>query len=311
MTPHFTDTSSKQYFPAVRNRLLSGHILLAFILLGIVAVSFYRLMAYAPDAVSAAALAGGTVGLLFLPAILHRIFLLATAGYTISASGAIVLRLGSRKEVLPLGIVEEIRSGGSIPGKLRAAAPGWLESWRGWVELEGEDRVDWIATDRGLRLMLLATKNGSFAISPADPVAFARALTDLSARGSLEKIDPESIRPGPILLDILRDRTAFGILTIGWLGSISLGAYLMSVRPYLPLDQPFKFDPQGVPASPGDPARLLLLPLAGGVVWLLNGGIGWLAWRKNHHLAGYGLWVVSMVVSIGLWVSIVLLLLVK
>jgi hypothetical protein len=266
------------------------------------------LAAFPPDAVGAAALVGGTAGLLFFPAILYRVFLLATAGYDISASGAIVLRLGSRKEVLPAGIVEEIRSGGSISAKMRAAAPGWLETWRGRAEPEGEDRVDWIATGRGRQLILLVTKHGSFAISPSDPVAFAQALTDLSARGSLEKIEPESIRPAPILLDILRNRAALGILTAGLLGSISLGAFLMCVRPFLKPDQPFNFDPYGIPASPGDPARLLLLPLTGGVVWLINSGIGWLAWRNNHRPAGYTLWVVSMLVSIGLWVSVVFLL---
>jgi Bacterial PH domain len=308
MNPNFADPPPTRNFPAVRNRLLIGHIVLALLILGISGASLYRLMGFPPDPLGAAALAGLAAGLLLLPALIYRIYLLATAGYAISAGGAIVLRLGSRKEVLPAGIVEEIRSGGSISATIRAAGPGWLDTWQGWVEPEGEDRVDWIATDRGQHLILLATKHTIFAISPADPVSFVQALTDLSARGSLEKIELESVYPAPILLDILRNRAAFTILTTGLLGSISLGAFLMCVQPYLRPDQPFNFDPHGNPASPGDPSRLLLLPLTGGIVWLMNSGIGWLVWRKNHRPAGYTLWVVSMLVSIGLWISVAILL---
>ncbi len=298
-------------FPAVRNRLLVTYILLGVFLGGLIGAAFWRLFAYPPDPVGAASLVTGVAGLFLLPAILLRIVFLINARYEISGTGSLTLRFGSWLEILPIEEIEEIRSGSRIPEAIRNSAPGWLEMWHGRVVAEGEAAVDCLATDRGQRLLLLVTKNRSLAVSPADPAGFANCLTELSAHGSLEKIEPVSHQPPSVLLEILKNPPAVGLLFGGSIGMTALGAFLTAIQSRLPPDQPFRFDPSGFPSSLGDPLRLMILPLAGGFVWMLNAVIGWWAWRKGQKPSAYALWTVSLLIMIGLWAAAVALITAK
>jgi hypothetical protein len=298
-------------FPAARTRLLVIHILLGIFLCGIIGAAGWRLLAFPPDPIGAAGLILAAAGLFLLPAILYRIIFLLNACYEISTSGSLTLRFGSWREILPIEEIEEIRSGSRISSAIRAAAPGWLEMWHGRVAAEGEANVDWLATDRGQRVLLLVTKRRHMAISPADPAGFAACLTELSAQGSLEKTEPVSVQPPSILVEILKNPTALALLFGGSIGISALGSFLTAIQPGLPPDQPFRFDLAGAPASFGDPSRLLILPLAGGFIWLLNAILGWWAWRKGQRPSSYALWAVSFIVTIGLWVAGVSLISIK
>jgi hypothetical protein len=304
-------SSDMTRFPAVRNRLLVLHFLLILLLGGSVGFAVWRLFDFPPDPAGAAGLVILVVGLVLLPAVLQRFALLLTADYGIAATGGLTLRIGPRREVIPIEDIEEIRSGSRIPDAVRKAGPGWLDGWQGRVSAGGEDPVDWLATDRGPRLLLLVTKRRRVAISPSDPAGFASRLTEISAQGSLEKTEPLSVRQTQILREILRNPAA-AFLTIGGLAAVTgLGAFLMGIQPGLPADRPFRYDPSGSPTSQGDPLRLLLLPAAGGVIWIVNAAIGWWAWRKGQRPAAYTLWITALLVSIGLWTAGVFLLSVK
>jgi hypothetical protein len=292
-------------FPVVRTRLLVLHILLGLLLCGLTGAAIWRLLAFPPDPTGAAGLIIAVIGLALLPAILHRIIFLLNARYEISASGSLDLRFGPWREILPIEEIEEIRSGGRIPSAIRASAPGWLEMWHGQVAVEGEAGVDWLATDRGQRLLLLVAKRRHLAVSPADPAGFATCLTELSAHGSLEKTESVSFHPPSILVEIIKNPPAIALLIGGYIGTAALGAMLIAIQSGLPPDQPFRFDPAGSPTSPGDPRRLLILPLAGAFVWLLNAVLGWWAWKKGQRPSAYALWAVSFIVMIGLWAAAV------
>jgi hypothetical protein len=297
-----------QRFPVVRGRLLTGHLLLATLCVALAGISGYCLLAFPPGAVSAAGLAALAALSVLTPAVAYRVYLLLTAHYGITPSGALRLRFGTRRDVIPLEEIEEIRSGGKISDALRKAGPGWLEMWQGQAATEGEEAVDWVATDRGPSLLLLVSRHRRWAISPSDPADFARRVTDLSARGSLEKIEPESTQPPPFILDILKTRPALASLAGGWFLVVALGVFLLALLPLLPPDQPFRFTPSGLPSSMGDPARLLILPFTGCAVWLLNAILGWRAWRTDQRQAAYALWVVACAVAAGLWAAMLLLL---
>ncbi len=298
-----------QRFPVVRGRWLAGHLLLAALCLALAGISGYCLLAFPPGPVSAAGLAILAVVAVSIPAVAYRIFLLLTAYYGITPAGALLIRFGSRREVIPIEEIEEIRSGGKISDAMRKAGPGWLETWQGRAAAaaEGEEPVEWIATERGSSLLLLIAKQRRWAISPSDPAGFARSLTDLSTRGSLERIEAESTQPSPFILDILKSRPALALIAGGWFLIVSLGAFVLALLPGLPPFSPFRFDPSGLPASMGDPARLLILPIAGGGIWIMNTILGWRAWRIGQRQAAFALWAAASAVGIGLWVAIVLL----
>jgi hypothetical protein len=295
-------------FAPVRSRLLAAHFFAAFLLLVSAGAGAVRLFAYPPDPIGAAALVLLVVALVCLPAVVYRLIFLFSAGYEIAPAGSLTVRFGRRQETLPLEEIEEIHSGGKIPEALRKSAPGWLHMWQGRRAAESEEPVDWLATDRGSNLLLLITPSRRLAVSPADPAGFARKITELCQLGSLEKIEPVSLQPAPLLLEIIRDLPAIGLISSGLAGATILAAYLVAVQPGLPPDQAFRFDPSGIPTSPGSPLRLLILPTAGGMVWLANTLIGWWAWRKVQRPAAYTLWAVSLIVVIGLWGASVALL---
>jgi hypothetical protein len=297
----FPDTMIR--FPIVRNRLLAFHLLGAALLAALAGISAWRLFAFPPDPLSAAGLVGLVAGLGMLPPILFRTVFLFTAGYEIHPSGGLIIRYGSRREIVPIEEIEEIRSGSRIPDGVRSASPGWLEMWRGRVEAADEGPVEWLATDRGQRLLLLISKRRRWAVSPSNPTGFARRLTEMSAHGGLEKIQPVSETAPPVLVEIITNPAAAVLLGAGLAGMTALGAFLTGIQPGLPADQPFRFDPSGTPTSLGDPVRLLILPVAGGAVWLVNAFLGWWAWRKGRQPAAYALWVVSLLVTIGLWAA--------
>jgi hypothetical protein len=297
-----------QRFPVVRARLLTGHLLLAVLCVALAGISVYGLMAFPPGAIPAAGLAVLAAVSVLIPAVAYRVFLLLTAHYGITPTGAVHFRFGTRREVIPLEEIEEIRSGGKISDALRKAGPGWLETWQGRVAAEGEEAADWIATDRGRSLLLLVSKQRRWAISPSDPAGFARRITDLSSQGSLEKVEPESTQPHPFILDILKTRPALALLGGGWFLIVALGVLVLALLPVLPPDQPFRFAPSGLPSSLGDPARLLILPFTGGAVWVLNAILGWRAWRTDQRQAAYALWAVACAVAAGLWAATLLLL---
>jgi hypothetical protein len=297
-----------QRFPVVRGRLLTGHLLLAVLCVALAGVSIYCLVGFPPGPIPAAGLAVLAAVWILIPAVGYRILLLRTAFYGITPTGALHIRFGSRRDVIPLEEIEEIRSGGKISDALRKNGPGWLDTWQGMASAEGENAADWVATDRGSSLLLLVSKNHSWAISPSDPAGFARSVTDLSARGSLEKIEPQSAQPAPFILDILKTRPALASLAGGWILIATLGVFLLAILPALPPSQPFRFTPSGLPSSLGDPARLLILPFTGGAVWFLNAILGWRAWRTEQRLAALALWIAACVIAAGLWAATLLLL---
>jgi hypothetical protein len=298
-------------FTPFRTRLVFIHLAISLLLLLLAGLCFYRLIAFPPDVLGAAAVVGLVVALSALPAFLYRLVVLLQARYEITQAGALRIAFGARREILPIDGIEEIRTGTGIPASLRAIAPGWRKTWQGRTKMEGEQPVDWFATDHGNCLLLIVAGTRLLAISPANPFLFAKTVTDLSTLGSLEKIQPVSTSPSPRVGDILADRTSIALLSGGLLSLTGLGAFLIGLQSSLPGNQFFKFDPSGAPASEGDPARLLLLPLVGGFFWLINAGFGWMAWRKNDRSAAYIFWIVSLLISIGLWFATGLLLLAR
>ena len=275
--------------------------------MGLAGISVYFLLTFPSGPLAAAGLVILAVALILAPAAAYRIHLLLTAVYEIAPAGALNIRFGARREVIPLETIEEIRSGGKISPALRKTGPGWLETWQGKVSAGGEEPVEWIATDRGSSLLLLISKDNRWAISPSDPAGFARAVADLSARGSLEKVEAVSAQPSPFILDILKTRSALAPLIGGEFLLVALGAIFLAVQSLLPSNQAFRFTPSGIPSSPGSPSRLLILPLTGGAVWVVNAVLGWRAWRTDQRLAAYSLWITACVVAAGLCVATVLL----
>jgi hypothetical protein len=295
-----------------RTALLLRHIAAILLLIPVIALSSYRLFWFLPDGLAAVGLILLVVALIVLPAVVSRLLLLLSVRYAFTTGGAFEIRFGTRYERIPVEAVEEIRSGGKIPAGLQARAPGWWYSWSGRIFLKGlEKPIDWLATQSDEHLLLIVLKDRMLAISPADPVLFMRGFSNWATHASMDPVETVSIEPPALLMDILDHAAPTSLLLIGLAAVTGLGAFILGMQPVLPPVMPFKFSVAGAPIAPGSPMRLIILPIAGGIVWLVNTGIGWFGWRRDDRAAAYILWGSAMIVQIGLWFATIGLILNK
>jgi hypothetical protein len=89
---------------------------------------------------------------------------------------------------------------------------------------------------------------------------------------------------------------------VGALLPISLLAFLAIQAPALPGEVPFGFDASGVPETLAPPGRLLLLPLAAGLCWMVDLVLGWWSYRREDlRVLAYLMWSFSILVGALFW----------
>jgi hypothetical protein len=295
-------------FAPKRTALLIRHFLWLVLLIPVMALSLIRLVRYPPDPIGAIGLVFLVAALVILPAVISRLVLLARIGYRLAPGGGLELRFGQRFERLPIEAIEEIRSGGNIPASDRAKAPGWWDSWSGRTSTpDMEKPIDWFATTHDEHLMFIVQRDRALAISPADPTGFLRAISDWGTHGAMEKVEPVSVEPAPLFMDIFDHAAATSLIVVGLVEATFLGAFVIGIQPALPAAMAFKFSVAGSPIAPGDPFRLIILPIACGIIWVVNVGLAWIEWRQNDFVAAYILWGSAVLVGIGLWFATIVL----
>jgi hypothetical protein len=281
---------------------LFWHGCIIVILLPVMAFACFRIFGYSPDGYSAIGLFLLVAGLVCIPAIVSRFVLLLSIQYALVPGGAFKIRFGTRYESIPVEEVEEILSGNRIPGVLRQNALGWWHSWSGRLMVPGMEKpVDWLATHKDDHLLLVVLRDRLLAISPADAVGFMGAFSSWATHGTIDSVQSISIEPPPLFMDIFDQTVPTLLLGTGLLMATGLGAFLLGIQPSLPADMPFKFSVSGMPIAPGSPIRLIILPVAGGIIWFVNAVIGWVGWRRDDHLMANILWGTGLIVQIVLW----------
>jgi hypothetical protein len=296
-------------FAPRRTALLVRHFLLLVLLIPLIALSALRLLRYPPDVLGAIGFILLIAALAALPAVMSRFILLVRVQYKLVPGGGLEVGFGQRFERIPVEAIEEIRSGANIPASWREKAPTWWNSWSGRTSpSDSEKPVDWLATNHDANLLFLMLPDRAVAISPADPETFLQAFSEWATHGGMEKVEPLSAEPDPFFMDIFDHAAAASLIGFGLAEVAFLGAFIIGIQPTLSPQMPFKFNVAGLPVAPGDPFRLFILPIAGAIVWLINGGLGWFGWRMEEYTAAYILWGASTVVGIGLWFATIVLL---
>jgi hypothetical protein len=237
-----------------------------------------------------------------LPWLLGGINLLLRAAYEIDTE-TIAICWGRRRELVPLSSVEEIRTGRGIPDRVRTTAGGWPGFTYRQVEFEGSGWVKYFVSQRGPQLVLVSTRSGSFLLSPADPVGFAEAFRQGTEHVTAERISPQSLYQTTLWDRLRQDHAAVLLIALGGVALLGLSMFLIWIQPALPAAVPFGFDSNGHPASLGPPARLLLLPAAGALVWVVDLLLGLLAFDRSDRAAALTLWLVGVLMVLALWVG--------
>lgn len=254
---------------------------------------------------------GGVFGLLLLlgtllvaPLILagYRGYALLGGGYALERDG-LRLRWGLRAEDIPLPDVEWVRRAADLAYHLPLPPLSVPGAVLGTIHSPELGPVEFLASDIN-SLVLVATPQKVYAISPADPEEFLRAFQSGLEMGSLAPFAPFSARPAAYLAGAWKDRW-MRWLVLGGLGLTAalfiVVALLIPASPPLPLG----FLPSGVPQEAGPAVRLLLLPVLSALAFVVDLVAGLFFYRRPaRRPVAYLVWAAGVLAPILLLVAV-------
>ena len=231
-----------------------------------------------------------------LPLLVYQLYALLRARYQFDRD-SLFLRWGMRSETIPLTEVEWARPADELATHIPLPWPGLPGTLSGTVTVEGLGPIEFMAARRS-GLVLVATPQKIYAISPEDPAAFLRAFQDAFEMGSLARISGESVLPAVYLAQVWHDQAARWLLLSGVLLAILL---LVGVSLAIPLREQISlgFYPDGRPLPPVPATQLLLLPIVGAVFFIIDLGAGLFFYRNPAYRAlGYIIWSSSILTTL-------------
>jgi hypothetical protein len=228
------------------------------------------------------------LAMIFVPLIAYRTYALWRASYLLERDG-IYLRWGLREEIIPMDAVNWVR----LSHELDITIPRpWLR-WPGAVlgvrRMPDGTRVEYLAA-KGSNLILIATGDNVYAISPSNEAEFMLAYQRFAEMGSLTPLTPRSSYPANLLRQVWAAPIARYMLLAGFVVAILL---LVLVSLNVPANQTISlgFNPDGTPSEPVPSVFLLLLPLLNGIFYFTNVLVGLYLFRAPaRQILAYLLW---------------------
>jgi hypothetical protein len=280
-----------QVFYPPRRRGLIFHLLVGVILLGGSLGCLILAFNQPQEGRFVLLLLGSVVLFAPLPWVFYRGYALMNAFYRLERDG-LRLRWGLRAEDIPLPEIEWVRPvqelGFSLPLP-PLIAPGAVLGSRKVAEL---GTVEFMASEMDA-LLLVAARDRVFAISPQDGRAFNRAFQRMIELGSLTPLPPYSAQPAAFARRVWDDRPARWVLIAGLILTVLLLIVVALAIPSTP-SVSLGFDAQGQPLPPVPAEQLLLLPVLGILIYLVNLLTGIYFYRRESDRAvAFMLWIAS------------------
>lgn len=219
-----------------------------------------------------------------LPLIIYRLYALVNGVYYLRRDG-LLIRWGLRREDIPLNKIEWIRPAGELGFRLRVPWLRWPGAIIGSRKAPELGQVEFIAADAA-HMILVATPEKVYAISPVETNQFMSAYRKINELGSLSPLAAQSVYPTILLGRVWEDRLARLLILISFvIGIILLGVVSIAI-PNLDVISWI------VPGTTAPAERLLLLPILMAMIWLINLVLGILLFRqgKDLRIASYLLW---------------------
>jgi hypothetical protein len=222
------------------------------------------------------------------PYLSYRSYALSRADYRLERDG-LRLRWGFRSEDIPLPEIEWIRPASELAIALPLPWLHWPGSILGTRQVEGLGPIEFMASELDT-LLLVATPQRIFAISPAEPNAFLSAFQNLNELGSLAPLSAQSVYPTLVIGSLWDDRLARGLLSTSLALAAGLLAWVSIIIPSHPVVS-LGFLPTGGLDVPGPGVRLLLLPVINGIDLFIDMVLGFYFYRRpTRKLLAYVLW---------------------
>ncbi len=227
-----------------------------------------------------------------LPLLGYRLMALLNGVYLLNREG-LAIRWGLRREDIPLDAIEWIRPASQVGFRLPLP---WLR-WPGAVlgrRLVAElGHVEFISSD-ARQMLLVATPDRVFAISPENAKGFMAAFQRVNELGSLMPLHAQSVYPRVFIGRVWEDPIGRWLI----IGGFGVGLLLLiGVAIAVPGLGEIAWVEPGTTA-PGE--RLILLPVLNGIIWLINLGVGMLLYRQgdDQRLAAFLLWGTSALTGV-------------
>jgi hypothetical protein len=223
-----------------------------------------------------------------VPLLIYRLSYLQNAVYILERD-SVRLQWGLRVEVIPNNTILWIKKRSDLVDKIRSPWIRWPGSVLGSRQLNKDTAVEFMAST-SKDLILLATYERVFAISPSDPDAFLSAYQRLTELGSLISPQPQSVHPNLLLAGVWQNLLSRTLIMLGLVFSLALVTWVFLVGPTI-TQVSLGFLPGGEPRNPIPGMRLMLLPILNTIFWVFNFFAGLLLFRREEQRPlSYLLW---------------------
>jgi hypothetical protein len=236
---------------------------------------------------------------------IYRAYALLQARYSLERDG-LRLRWGLRAEDIPLPMIEWVRPASDMGFRMPlpiGALPGGILGTR---VIEGLGPVEYMASDIK-KMLLIATPEKIFVISPANTSAFIRTFQRSNELGSLSPIPSRTALPATFFRRVLSDQPARIMMVAGLVLTVIL---FVTVSLLIPTraEVVLGFDSHGQPLDTTASDWLLLLPVLATFAYIVDliGGLYFFRNPPGQPIA-YLLWTAGMITPLLLLVAVVFL----
>jgi Bacterial PH domain len=233
-------------------------------------------------------LAPACLALVGVPVLGYRAYALWRAIYRVERGG-IRLRWGLREEDIPMDAIQWVRSRTEVDFPIPLPLIRWPGAVFGTRRLPDGRQLEYLAAS-ARTLLLIATPDRIFAISPSDPDEFLRAFQRMEELALLASIPARSAYPSFLVSRVWAARPARILLLSGlFLAAVLLVVVTLAIpsREVVSLG----FTPDGSPVEGVPAVQLLLLPVLNSFFYLAETVLGFFFFRREaEHALAYLLW---------------------
>jgi hypothetical protein len=232
-----------------------------------------------------------------LPVLAH-LLLRTWAAFTLEYwvdRNAITVRWAYMRQIIPLPSIIHI----AAEQELLIGKPSLLSWPLPYLRSVGHDEtIQALATRPPSEGVLFDTAEGTYVLTPADPLAMIAVVQERYAMGPSQVLTPARIRAGRINRLLPSDRLGIWLLLGGLLGALILFGVLMISFPNLPEVLTVRYNSAGLPEEIREKGALYRLPIIGLLAWVINGIVGTYLMARRQAIAAYMLWSGALVVQV-------------
>ena len=250
---------------------------------------------------------GALLALLLALRLIYQLWGLIHAAYEMDRN-VMIIHWGAVHCQIPMASVRDVFSGADVQHLRMHVTLRWPGYYVGLGEDEVIGPILFYATRPLAEQVIMRTDSLAYAISPNDLEEFLPAFKERLAMGPTQEVEEFSTHPAFLDWAIWHDRYAMITLIGSVLWLILLTGMLCWRYPYLPAEIALRFAPTGEPLLLAETSRIFYMALIGAIIWVLNGALGLLLYRRVK-IAAYFLWSGLLAVQSWLWVAVVTVLL--